>query len=80
MTYHTARPIISLMTYKNIIALWPSMKALSTDLAVKHETVIKWRLRDSIPAKYWSDLIEAANDRGLDVTLKQLADIENENS
>lgn len=63
------------MTHRQLISLWPkpSAKTLAADIGENYETVRKWRTRDSIPADRWLAVEQAARQRGLRVTLEQLA-------
>ena len=60
-------------SFRDIIGLWPSPDALATELGAKPETVRKWRQRDSIPAGWWIDIVEAAKERGNDLSVAEMA-------
>ena len=63
-------------TVQQIIGLWPSAAEMARDIGLKrasHGTVLKWR--SSIPVKYWPQLVEAAERRGIKgVTYEVLAE------
>jgi len=64
-----------MMTFRQIIDLWPTMSALATDVGLqdKYQTVAAWKRRDSIPPDYWRSVVEAAKRRDLPVTYETLA-------
>lgn len=61
------------MSHSNIIELWPSLDALSSDVGAKVETVRKWKQRGRIPARHWVAVADAAKGRKLGVSLDVLA-------
>lgn len=50
-------------SFVTIISAWPSRRDLAADLAVDEGLVKQWQRRDSIPARYWHRLVEAASER-----------------
>ncbi len=62
-------------TFKDVIGRWPSPDALAAEIGAKPETVRKWRQRNSIPAEWWTRMIEAARERGDTLTADELADM-----
>ena len=59
-----------------IIDEWPSPAAFSEATGAPIASVLKWRQRNSIPARWWSAVIAAAQEAGLHrVTHQRLADI-----
>jgi hypothetical protein len=59
--------------HKEIIANWPQgVEQFAADVGVKYETARKWRVRNAIPPIRWLDVLQAAQLRGVDVTLKDL--------
>lgn len=63
-------------SFAQIVDLWPSLRVLADDAGVGYETTRQWRLRNSIPAKYWQQLVAAAKMRGIaGITLEMLADL-----
>lgn len=62
------------MTHADLINQWPSLAVFAADLGVPYVTAKAMRRRMSIPASYWSRLVECAAARQLDgVTLEALA-------
>lgn len=49
--------------HSEIIALWPSVGEFAKDIGQKETTCRGWKLRDSIPVKYWDKVINAAKHR-----------------
>ena len=66
------------MQYRDLIAMWPSKRALALDIGAKLKTVELWHHRDSIPASWWLELIKAADRRGISVSSDTLVRIESE--
>lgn len=65
-----------MQTFADVLALWPSLSELATDLGVPYGVAKQWRMRNSIPAEYWQALTAAARDRGIEgITADVLADI-----
>lgn len=60
-------------TFKSIIGLWPSGEEFAEDVGVRGVTARQWGNRDSIPAKYFPDIVAAAKRRGFDVSFEQLS-------
>lgn len=60
-------------SFKDIIAIWPSPDVMAAELGAKSETVRKWRQRDSIPADWWTAIIDAAQTRGATISADMLA-------
>ena len=64
------------MTHAHLISLWPSLSAFAEDIGVSYNTAKAMRRRGSVPAEYWTLMVSAAAERGLDgVTLDRLAEI-----
>ena len=55
---------MSKMTFRSIIYLWPTYEELSIVLGTGPDAVKQMRYRDSIPAKYWVLIVEAASEEG----------------
>jgi hypothetical protein len=51
--------------FREIIDLWPSQLALATDLRLPPASVRGWRYRNTIPAKWWTPLLESASKHGI---------------
>jgi hypothetical protein len=52
-----------MVTFAEIMDLWPSRKAFAEDIGAKQAAVTNMAARNSVPAKYWYAIIEAANRR-----------------
>lgn len=64
---------VEVMTHRTIINFWPDLESFAADMVVQPLTAAGWRNRDSIPAKYWPDLVATARKRGFrGVTLEKL--------
>lgn len=53
----------NIIRHSEIISLWPSVGEFANDVGQKETTCRGWKLRDSIPAKYWQEIIVAAQNR-----------------
>ena len=51
------------------------MDVLASDAGVDVETVRGWRKRDSIPAKYWRELLDKAPKRNIRISPDLLIDL-----
>lgn len=51
---------------KDLMGLWPSLVEFSADVPAGYETVRQWFKRQSIPVRYWPDVIAGASRRGLE--------------
>lgn len=61
-------------TFREVIDAFSTAEALALDIGEKGGTVRQWRNRDSIPAKAWGRIANAALDRGVPgVTVEKLA-------
>jgi hypothetical protein len=60
---------------QQIFTIWPTLSDLAADLRKPYTTIQSWVHRNSIPARYDLELIEAAKRRGADLTLQQLAEM-----
>jgi hypothetical protein len=61
-----------LASFREIIAWWPTMKALSDDLDVPDVLPRQWKARDLIPATHWEALLETKVARKHRLTAMQL--------
>ena len=61
------------MTFVTLIEQWPSLADFALDIGQKRETVQKWKQRDSIPSAHWLAIIQAAQKRGIEVSIEALA-------
>lgn len=72
----------ALQPASKILALFESNRALARILDVNPSALTRWKKPRSqggtggrIPQKYWGQIIDAAADRGIDVTVEDLADV-----
>lgn len=61
------------MDFKNIINKFSSTSDLADFLDVSPVTVRSWGNRNSIPAKYWSKVLQCAQSQGFALSLDDLA-------
>ena len=67
-----------LNSFREVIGLWSSLRALSEEPEVDANLVAvrKWQQRDGIPSEEWIGLAKAAQRRGFDeVTVELLAEL-----
>lgn len=50
-------------TLDELLGIWPSQQELSRDISDNHKLVSVWVQRQSIPSRYWTPIIEAAQRR-----------------
>lgn len=63
------------MTHADIIRLWPTLTAFAADVREERECVRAWRDRDSIPARAFQRVVDAAASRSfVGVTYAALAE------
>jgi hypothetical protein len=63
-------------SFQQIIDLWPSRAALARDMGVSYCRARQWYDRNRIPAEYWIDLVESAeNISAARITYKNLAEL-----
>jgi hypothetical protein len=61
-------------SHSEMIRLWPKRGAFGADIGAKPAAVTNMIARDSVPSKYWSAMVAAAQERGIHgVTLSTLA-------
>lgn len=63
------------MSFVALIEQWPSLAEFAKDVGQKRDAVQKWKQRDSIPAAHWLTIVRAAEARGIDVSINDLAAI-----
>jgi hypothetical protein len=51
-------------TIADILRIWPRSIDLARELRISPPRIADWKKRNSIPAAYWRELIEAAHRRG----------------
>lgn len=52
-----------MLSFTDVLALWPSLSALAGDIGVPYGVAKQWRMRNSIPPEHWQALIAAAKER-----------------
>lgn len=57
--------IVGMKTVSDIIAIWDSAEDLGRSINEPGLKVRMWRHRNSIPPRYWPDIIAAAKARGV---------------
>ncbi len=62
------------ITHVEIIDKWPSIQVLADEIKQDPTKVRQWRNRESIPAKFWVDIVSLAQARDIAITYKQLAE------
>ena len=55
----------TLPSFAAVIAAWPSARDFEADLGLSRGLAAVWKHRDSIPARSWAGVIEAAQARGI---------------
>lgn len=59
-------------SFEHIIAQWGTVESFAQASGVSLSTAKAWKRRNSVPAKYWSQLIAAAAEKGLTLTTDEL--------
>jgi hypothetical protein len=62
---HTTIEISTLLSFRDVIARWPTTRAFARDAGCSTTLVRQWRHRDSVPAHYWPQIVEGAARRGI---------------
>jgi hypothetical protein len=71
-TIEISRPL----SFREVIAHWPTTRAFARDAGCSPTLVRQWRHRDSVPAHYWPRIVEGAGRRGIvSVDLRLLAQL-----
>jgi len=66
--------VANIRAVADIMALWPTDADFARDIGIKPSHAQVMQTRDSIPAPYWSKVVAAAAERGIEgVTLELLA-------
>ena len=60
---------------KQILLRFKSYAEVSRGLGVNYKTVTKWAERDSLPGKYDLRLVELAKEKGITLSLSEIAEI-----
>ena len=64
------------LSFRDVIARWPTTRAFARDAGCSPTLVRQWRHRDSVPARYWPRIVEGASRRGIvPVDLRLLAQL-----
>jgi hypothetical protein len=60
-----------ILTFRDVIELWPSREALASDVGAAAWVVSKWWQRKSIPAEWWSAVLDTdrAREAGLNAEM-----------
>ena len=58
--------------FEQLILRWPTVADFARDIGVPYETARKMRTRNNIIHEHWSDVLAAARDRGIELTLEDL--------
>lgn len=62
-------------TFRAIIELWPTRESLSEEIGARASTVSKWWQRDTIPAEWWSSVLNTERARLAGLTAENLASL-----
>lgn len=63
----------SITSIKDLIASWPSRKALAVEIDVSVDRIHKWVQTESIPARFHARLLRSAAAQGISLTADDLA-------
>lgn len=65
-----------MLTFREVIAAWPSLESLADDAGVSANTAKQWRTRNKIPDERWEAVVAGAARRGIaSVSLEVLASL-----
>jgi hypothetical protein len=53
------------LSFREVIAHWPTTRAFARDAGCSPTLVRQWRHRNSVPAQYWPRIVEGAARRGI---------------
>ena len=62
-------------SFADIVDCWPQDWELAYGLGVPEHRVRHWRANDSIPARYWRQLLRLAKKKGIPLTANKLIDL-----
>lgn len=65
--------MLSELTFRSIIALWPSPDAMAADIGAGPSAVRKWSQRNRIPEEWWRTVLDAPRVRDAGITADTLA-------
>lgn len=57
---------------EKLLTIWPTIKALATDLGEPYQTVASWGQR-GVPPRRYAQIIRAAREKGHNLTFEDLA-------
>lgn len=60
-------------SHRQLMAAWPKLTELASDMTEDYKKVHKWSERNFIPAEYWVNFVSAAQHRGYSVNFETLA-------
>lgn len=60
------------LTFQSLINKWPSTAEFARQMNTDYQQVWGWYRRDSVPPRYWSDLLAIAKDKGIKITADDL--------
>jgi hypothetical protein len=66
------RAYIDVMSFREIIKLWPSIASFSREMNVPYQRAFRWYHRNSIPARYWRQLIDVLEQHQVRMTFDEL--------
>ena len=59
-------------THAEIIGLWPSATAFAEAIGVEPENARQMKSRNKIPPYWWLNVLDAARDRDIAISLREL--------
>lgn len=59
-------------TLDELFSIWESMTAMADAIGETHWNVRKWKTRKSIPPEHWARVINAAREKGVDLSTDDL--------
>lgn len=65
--------MVSISTFRDIIALWPSPGEMAVAIGAARATGRKWAQRDNIPSEWWSLILATSIAREAGLTAEMLA-------
>jgi hypothetical protein len=68
-----------LTSHRSVIDLWPSREAMAAEVGAGNWAVIKWFKRDSIPSKWWPNVLSTERAKQAGVTSDLLARLASRN-
>lgn len=66
---------IEVTDFASFLSLWPTIKEVGEACAVPANNVVQWRRRNSVPPRFWRDLLADLKTRGVEgITIDDLLD------